>query len=95
MEDNKAGVCVDIFGAEYIIKGDGDKAHIKEIAGYVDTKMRSIAASTSNVSSLKVAILTCLNIADEVSKLKRENNSHLRNDEKVEVLIKTLENQGL
>jgi len=94
VEENRKGVCVDIFGAEYAIKGDGDAAHIKEVAGYVDAKMRTIAASTSNVSSLKVAILTCLNLADEVSKLKSETVIHHKNDEKADSLIKLLENNN-
>ncbi|MFH1825206.1 MAG: cell division protein ZapA [Candidatus Firestonebacteria bacterium] len=95
MEEGKKGVCVDIFGNEYVIKGEGDALHIKDVAKYVDDKMRMISLSTSNVSSSKVAILTALNLTDEIFKLKKEVALYEKNFGKVDELIKTMENQGL
>ena len=94
MEENKKGVCVDIFGSEYVIKGDGNSDYTKEVAGYVDSKMREISVVTSNVSSLKVAILTALNLADEVYKLKREKVTTDKMKEKVDALVNVMEGQG-
>lgn len=95
MEESKKGVCVDIFGSEYVIKGEGDALYIKEVAKYVDDKMREISFATSNVSSSKVAILTALNLTDEIFKLRKEVALHEKNSAKVEELVKTMENQGL
>lgn len=94
MEENKQGVSVDIFGNEYIIKGDGNVEYTKEVANYVDSKMREISAVTSNVSSLKVAILTALNLADEVYRLKKEKIVADKVQSKVEALVQVLEGQG-
>ncbi len=94
MEENKKGVSVDIFGSEYIIKGDGNVEYTKEVASYVDLKMREISAVTSNVSSLKLAILTALNLADEVHKLKQEKVISDSVKTKVDALVQVLEGQG-
>jgi len=63
---------VDIYGQSYNLRGDGDPAYIHELAAYVDGKMNQISDSSSTVDSLKVAILTALNIADEYHQMKRE-----------------------
>ena len=57
---------VNIYGAEYPIKGDVDVDYIRQVAEYVDRKMREVDQTTAAKSSLKVAILAALNIADEL-----------------------------
>ena len=94
MEENKKGVSVDIFGNEYVIKGDGNAEYIKEVAKYLDSKMREISLVISNVSSLKVAILAALNLADEVHKLKREKVTSDKTSEKVDALVQVMKGQG-
>ncbi len=63
---------VEIFGQEYKIKGAGDPQYIYKIAGYVDKKMREIAHTSGIMSQSKIAILTALNIADELFQIKEE-----------------------
>ena len=63
---------VEIFGQTYNLRGDQDPSYIQELAAYVDAKMNEIADSSSTVDSLKVAILTAINIADECHLAKRE-----------------------
>jgi len=63
---------VEIFGSTYTIKGDEDPAYIRQLAMYVDDKMRAVARrSPSMLSTHKIAVLTALNVADELFKLKR------------------------
>jgi cell division protein ZapA len=57
---------VNIFGSEYVFKADDDPESLKQIAKYVDQKMREIDRNHSINSSLKVAILAAMNIADEL-----------------------------
>lgn len=57
---------VEIFGQEYKIKGVGDPRYIHKIAGFVDMRMREIAHSSGIMSQSRIAILTALNIADEL-----------------------------
>ena len=70
-------VKVNIFGSEYPIKGDSDANYIQEVASYVNNKMIEIEKSLTVKSSLKVAILAALNIADELYKERAEKNKFL------------------
>jgi cell division protein ZapA len=59
-------VKVNIFGSEYVLKAEGNHEYIKNIANYVDHKMRDVDKSQKINASVKVAILAALNIADEL-----------------------------
>ncbi len=63
-------VQVEIFGQVYSIKGADDSAHIRELAAYVDSKMKDVEKGTGTVDPLRVAILTALTIADELNRLR-------------------------
>jgi cell division protein ZapA len=68
---------ITIFGEEYPIRGYADREHILRVAEYVDKKMREIALKSKNRSSNKIAVLTALNLADELLELKQEKDSDL------------------
>ncbi len=59
-------VRVNIFGSEYTLISDSDENYVKEIAQYIDQKMREIDKNQSIRSTAKVAILAALNITDEL-----------------------------
>jgi cell division protein ZapA len=69
-------VVVSIFGKEYNLVADVDPEYIKKTAQYFDSKMREVAVSYPNISEARVAVLAALNIADELFKL-RENQEDL------------------
>jgi len=64
-------VKIEIYDQSYNVNADGNEEYLKELAAYVDGKMRSIAESTRMVDSLKVAVLAALNIADETFTLRQ------------------------
>lgn len=64
----KKPITVTIFSTEYPIQSDADPDRIREVARYVDWKMREVATVTSICSAARVAILAALNIADELFK---------------------------
>ena len=66
---------VNIYGTEYPIRGEVDVEHIRRVAEYVDRKMREVDQNTAAKSSLKVAILAALNIADELFRERDEKAS--------------------
>lgn len=72
MEDNRTRTVVDIYGEEYIVRGDSPAEHIVNIAYYVDKKMKQISNRSPHLSVTKIAVLTALNIADELSKLQED-----------------------
>ncbi|OGP88536.1 MAG: hypothetical protein A2156_03690 [Deltaproteobacteria bacterium RBG_16_48_10] len=59
---------IKVFGQTYTVKTDADEAHIQRVAQHVNEKMDEVVKNTKSVSSLNVAILTALNIADDLIK---------------------------
>lgn len=65
-------VKVDIFGQTYPIQGELDEAYIRQIAAYVDEKMRLISEMARTVDTQRVAVLAAISIADELHRLREE-----------------------
>ncbi|MCL5005996.1 MAG: cell division protein ZapA [Acidobacteria bacterium] len=70
MANPQEAVRVEIFDQDYRVKGTLDPEYLEVLAKYVDGKMRSIAARSHNVDTVRVAVLAALNIADEYHQLK-------------------------
>ena len=68
---------VEIFGQRLGLRADGDEARVQEIARFVDFRMREVADRSSSVDTVKIAVLTALNIADELF-LERETDQDVR-----------------
>jgi cell division protein ZapA len=69
---------IKVFGQTFSVKTDSDEDHLQAVAQYVNEKMEEILKKTRSVSSLNVAILTALNIADDLLKEKEERKALLR-----------------
>jgi cell division protein ZapA len=69
--DREPNVRVDIYDQSYNVNSGENEEYVKELAAYVDGKMREIAEATRMVDSLKVAVLAALNISDELLTLRR------------------------
>ena len=57
---------VEIYDQSYNVSAGENEQYLRELASYVDARMRSVAEATRTVDSLRVAVLTALNIADEL-----------------------------
>lgn len=69
-EDQKTRVTVNIFDTEYVVKANETPQYIQRLSNMVDRKMRQIAQSNQRLSVTKIAVLTALNLADELAKLQ-------------------------
>ncbi len=88
---NMNSVKVEIYGSEYRIKGDADPDYIREIAHYVDSKMREVNDDAALGSSLKVAILAALNVAGELFGERDDRNKLLASvQERAEEMSQTV-----
>lgn len=74
-------VTVSIYNEEYIVKGEENAEYIRMLAAYVDRRMKMIQQRNSNLSSHRVAVLTALNLADELNKLQEDYDQLIRNME--------------
>ncbi len=63
---------VEIFGQTYNVRGEGDPDYLSELARFVDSRMRDVAAQVATIDPLKIAILAALNIADEFSRYRKQ-----------------------
>jgi len=68
-------VKVEIFGQVYNVKGKDDHDYIRELAAFVDAKMRDVQKGTGTADPHRVAILTALTISDELFRLLRQHGA--------------------
>ena len=65
----KEKVQVQILGKNYMIESDLTQLQVQAIANYVEEKFREACSNTNTQASTQIAVLTALNIADELFKL--------------------------
>ena len=84
---------ITIFGQEYSVKAPADPTYIKKIAEYVDTKMREVQSGFSSTqSSNRIAILSAMNITDELFNAKKRGDSDNNEiEEKITSLIELID----
>jgi cell division protein ZapA len=75
--EKKQTVKVNIFGEDYIIKGEANSEYINQVAQYLDRKMRLVSESLTNRSHDKVAVLAALNIADELFRERANSENYI------------------
>ncbi len=86
---DKNDITIQILGQNYTIKTPADEAYIKKVAMYVEDKMKELKDSGMDSNQhLKIAVLACMNIADE---LLQEKNVHKEENELInKIKSKTL-----
>lgn len=67
MGNSKDAVEVTILGKRIILRSDGNDDYVREVAQYVDEKMEEAQKATKS-STINVAILAAMNIADDFFK---------------------------
>ncbi|WP_227765757.1 cell division protein ZapA [Zhaonella formicivorans] len=71
-KDYKNRVSVNIYNSEYVVRANEPSDYIEMLAALVDRKMRQIGQRNPNMPVSKVAVLTALNLADELCKLQED-----------------------
>jgi cell division protein ZapA len=72
---DKVKTTVRINGKDYTMVGYDPEEYIHRVAIYVDRKMSEIEEKNNNLSTTMLAVLTSLNIADELLKLRESTDS--------------------
>jgi cell division protein ZapA len=68
----KSSVKVNIMGMEYALKADVNPDYIQELASYVNNKMQRLNSGAPTYTPLKIAVLSAVNISDELFRMKRK-----------------------
>ena len=66
-------VQVDIHGQRYVVRSDLDPQYVSELASYVDEKMRTAAGEVTTADPLRIAVITAINLTDELYRLRSES----------------------
>ena len=75
MSDHGIVVPVEISGQRYPIRTELDPVYVARLAAYVDEKMRVAAQSTPSGDSARLAVITALNIADELFRCRESTDA--------------------
>ncbi|MCX5905648.1 MAG: cell division protein ZapA [Deltaproteobacteria bacterium] len=92
-------VRIEILGREYFVKSNEGEERVKEIGDYVNRKIKEIAEGSKTVSTLNVAILVALNIAEDYFKAMEdqqqfENNIARKTSQIVDMINMQMESFG-
>jgi cell division protein ZapA len=69
----KRSVTVQIAGVKYALKTEEDDRYVKQVAAFVDGKFRDVQKHTRTVDTQAVAVLTALQIAEELFNERRQS----------------------
>ncbi|GAA0181910.1 cell division protein ZapA [Clostridium sediminicola] len=67
-------VTVKINGIEYNLKGEEKSEYLHTVASFVDKKIREIMGFNNMLSTTEAAVLTAVNVTDEMFKVEKSND---------------------
>ncbi len=83
---------INIYGRKYNVKSDSFSVDPHEVASLVDSKMLELSETGAIKSTADLAILSALNIAQELLEMRTKAGENSENSEKrIDELIGTLE----
>jgi cell division protein ZapA len=84
-------IYVDIAGQRYPVRTALDPKYVQELAAFVDRKVRLAGESAPSSDTMGLAVLTALNIADELFRARSEQSTNdgafLRRAEALERIV--------
>ncbi len=80
--NEKQRTTVTIYGKQYTIISEESPEYVKDVASYVDEKMHEMKRRNPYLDTIRLAVLTSVNIADEYMKLLNEYERLLRERER-------------
>ncbi|NMM64040.1 cell division protein ZapA [Clostridium sp. P21] len=86
-------ITVKINGIEYNLKGDEQEEYLHKVAGYVDKKVKNILENNGKLSTSSAAILSAVNIVDDMFKKQKEYEKLYNDFEQMEKMQKSYEEQ--
>jgi len=85
---------IQIYGKTYSLKSSSAEVDAEEVAYYVDSRMKELAAAGGKTTTLDLAILTALNIAQELMELRiQAGTKEEAEQKKVQHLLEALDKE--
>ena len=70
--DDRKDVTVKILGRDYLVGGTLDPAYVQTLSAKVDGMLRALAEAAPNQDNEQLAVLTALNLADQLEQEKEK-----------------------
>jgi cell division protein ZapA len=67
---------IEVFGCRYTIRGDAEESYVRELGRHVDEQMHTLATKMKNATPMQLAVLTAINLADELSQALKQQQQH-------------------
>jgi len=84
---------INILGQELSVLSDADDEHVLSVIRLITEKTEEVLKSANNLKALDVAVLTALNVAEELMKLRGVNKELCDQlESRSEKLIQLIEN---
>ncbi len=79
---------IEILGEEYKIKSDISPEEVHKLAHYVNIKIGKIRNKARDIPLLRMVVLACLNISEELFAVKKQldETQNLMEDETIKIL---------
>lgn len=91
-ETVKKSVEIKLLNQKFNLKTDSDEAYVHRVSDFVNKKLFDVQEKTHSVSSLNVALLAALNIADDYFKMKgKKKDPRQEAKQKVQELIQLVD----
>ena len=75
-------LAISLYGREYSVNCDpGEESQLKDIVRFVEGRMQQVAGRAGNTTELRLLMLTCLHLADELLDLRRKSSQKSLKDE--------------
>ena len=91
MDADQTVVTVDIYGVQYKLKGHSNVEYIKKVAAAIDESMKKLAKGYPRLDMPKLAVLSAVQIMEEVYRLRRDNTRLLEEEARLNLMIRELE----
>ena len=88
-------ILVQIFGREYKLRSRDSEQYVLKLARMIDDRMKAVEHSTKTVDSVRVAVLSALNLADDYCKLREEYSQRVLELEEEQSRLLELVNSAL
>lgn len=85
---------VSILNQRLVVRSEATEAHVEQVAQLVNSKIQEVMEGMKTASTLNAALLTCLNLADELLNLREgEGQAKAKVAKKIRDLIRRIDVQ--
>ena len=67
---------IEVYGHRYTIRGEAEESYVRELAQQLDERMRILATKMKNVTPMQLAVLTAINLTNELNQALKQQQEH-------------------